>query len=478
MQSFAKKIITLTLSVLFICLAAAANDDNNVGSKKVPLKDRPSDVKGAAENQALMVGVSEVNITPPVGTPMAGGFQPRFSIGVQDPLFVKAIVLESEGKRLAYVILDLIALGREDGDRCVEKASRLSGIPADSIVWACTHTHTGPYTGPIFGLEESGIDKQWLASLPDAFARAVAEADTRKKPASMSVMRSFVVGIADNRRITFKNGRAINTWNLAAAGEDLGQSVGSEGPVDPELGILAFDDTKGRLLAVLFQYTLHTNLNFGKYLSADYPGVVYAKLRERFGPNTVTLFVPGACANINSWGYSYRQVGETISAAIIAKLDKRKPIAGAVKLASLKRDIDIEYRDLSADQEERIKAAFFAEKDRDVFRRELEVMRKQGFTKARTVLQAWRIGDVGFASLPGELFVEWGLKIKRESPFTWTFPVTLAGDYQGYLVTEEAWKAGGYESLIARSAKPAPAAVAEMSDAALAMLNEIYAPAK
>jgi hypothetical protein len=100
-------------------------------------------------------------------------------------------------------------------------------------------------------------------------------------------------------------------------------------------------------------------------------------------------------------------------------------------------------------------------------------MRRAVRTEDRTVLQAWRIGDVAFASLPGEVFVEWGLKIKAESPFPWTFCVELGGDYLGYMVTEQAWRAGGYESLTAHSARPSVAGVATMVDADLALLRRL-----
>ena len=105
-------------------------------------------------------------------------------------------------------------------------------------------------------------------------------------------------------------------------------------------------------------------------------------------------------------------------------------------------------------------------------------MRKAGKKEARTVLQAWHIGEIGFASLPGEIFGEWGLKIKRESPFPWTYPVELGGDYLGYLISENGWVAGGYEGLIARVAKPSAEGVSAMVDGTLDMLNELYSKGK
>ena len=171
------------------------------------------------QNTPLLVGTAEVDITPPVGAALAGSLTPRTSIGVQDPLYAKAIVLESGGRKLAYVILDLIKLARAEGDRGVALASERTGIPPDQIVWAASHTHTGPYTAPIFGSEEGGIDKAWLVGVPEKFAESVAQADAAKTPARMSRLRGFHVGLGHNRRLLLKDGRAINTWNLARAME-------------------------------------------------------------------------------------------------------------------------------------------------------------------------------------------------------------------------------------------------------------------
>jgi len=422
---------------------------------------------------ALMVGTAEVEITPPVGTALAGSLGPRTSVGVQDPLYVKAIVLQSGEQRLAYVILDLIKFYRREGDAAVALASERTGIPAANIVWAASHTHTGPYTGDIFGAAEGGVDTEWLAAIPGKFADAVAQAHDAVRPARMRRTRGFHVGLSHNRRLLFKNGRAVNTWNLARADGDM-QCVGSAGPIDPAVGILAFDDERGAVLAVLFHFTLHTNTNFGPRFSADYPGVVAARMRERFGADVSTLFLPGAFADLNCMGQSYRQVGDALADVIARELEEPAPREEHVRLDSVKREVVVPFRDFTADQEERIRASGWSEADQEVFRREIDIMRREGKTEAETVLQAWRIGDVGFASLPGELFVEWGLKIKRESPFPWTYPVELGGDYLGYLVTQQAWEAGGYESLIARSAKPSHEGVSQMVDGALDMLRELH----
>ncbi len=418
----------------------------------------------------LLVGAAEVDITPPVGTKLCGDLEPRTSIGVQDPLTFKAIVLESGGTKLAYVLADLIALERKVGDAAVLLASRRAGIPTDHIVWAASHTHTGPYTTPLSS--GGNIDRQWFASLPEKFAQAVVAAHDARRPARMARERGYCLRMIHNRRLKFKDGREINTW-LLQQGEQEIQCLGAAAPVDPEVGIVCFDDEQGMPIAILWHFSLHANANFGLKFSADYPGVVAGRLRERFGSGVVPIYIPGAQADINPLG-SYRQVGDELANVIIACLDKRQPAKGAIKLGALKSEVVVSCRDLTVDQERRIRDTQWAAAEQKFFRNELKLMRRGGVKKDRTLIQAWRIGEIGFASLPGELFTEWGLKIKAESPFPWTFPVELGGDCLGYLVTEQAWRAGGYESLIARSARPSVDGVAKMVDTALDMLGKLW----
>ncbi|HNS32119.1 MAG TPA: hypothetical protein PKN36_03995 [bacterium] len=426
---------------------------------------------GNQEQEFLKVGAAEVDITPPVGTLLSGSLEPRVSIGVEDPLYVKTMVLESAGRKLAYVIFDLIALDRKDGDRFVSLASEKTSIPANNIVWAASHTHTGPYTSLLFG-DKSVVNSSWLSGLPEKAAECVAAADASRKPAMFSRQRSFHYGLGHNRRVTFKNGKALNTWNLGQSPDDV-QSIGSSGPIDPEIGIFSFEDGEGRLMAVMFHFTLHTNTNFGPRFSGDYPAVVAARIRERFGPQAVTLFVPGACADINTNGGRHREVGDKLAEKIMGALENRKSDNIPPVLASAKREVVVSRRDFDIDQEERISSSGWTAKAQECFRREIEIMREEGKKEDITLLQAWRIGNAGFASLPGELFVDWGLEIKRKSPFRWTYPVELGGDYLGYLVTGKAWQEGGYESLVARSARPSCEGVEMMVGNVLDMLREI-----
>jgi len=67
------------------------------------------------------------------------------------------------------------------------------------------------------------------------------------------------------------------------------------------------------------------------------------------------------------------------------------------------------------------------------------------------ILQSLRIGDLGIAAIPCEVFVEIGLAIKAKSPFPQTFTIGLANGCHGYLPTVEQHQLGGYETWRARS---------------------------
>jgi hypothetical protein len=96
-----------------------------------------------------------------------------------------------------------------------------------------------------------------------------------------------------------------------------------------------------------------------------------------------------------------------------------------------------------------------------------------GIREVITPVGAWHLGDTVFPCLPGEPFVEWGLKLKQESPFPWTFPVELADDCVGYLVTPSAWEAGGYECLNS-SGMVSVAGARTLVDESLKMLHELW----
>jgi hypothetical protein len=89
-------------------------------------------------------------------------------------------------------------------------------------------------------------------------------------------------------------------------------------------------------------------------------------------------------------------------------------------------------------------------------------------------IQAFRLGEVGVAMLPGEIFVEHGLEIKLRSPARRTFVVELANGIMGYVPTRRAFEGGGYEQRLGNNSKLAPMAGEYMVEVSCALLDSMF----
>ena len=77
--------------------------------------------------------------------------------------------------------------------------------------------------------------------------------------------------------------------------------------------------------------------------------------------------------------------------------------------------------------------------------------------------------DVAIVLLPGEVFVELGLAIKRGSPFKHTLVIELSNDNPAYLPTGKAFKEGSYETVNSRIV---PGGGERLAEAAIQLLKE------
>jgi hypothetical protein len=79
--------------------------------------------------------------------------------------------------------------------------------------------------------------------------------------------------------------------------------------------------------------------------------------------------------------------------------------------------------------------------------------------------------DVAWVSLPGEVFVELGLAIKKRSPFSHTFLAELANESVGYIPDRRSYSEGNYEP---ESARCGPGSGEKLADAVVKLLEELH----
>lgn len=410
----------------------------------------------------MQLGTAAIDITPPVGTPMAGSLRPRASVGIDDPLLCKAMVLGNDERRLALVTLDLIAWTRRRSDEPRAAIAAQAGIPPQHVLINCSHTHSGPYTDESLDLA-GGLDETYLSRIKGAIAEAVCQAARDLREVTVGTVKTSFGGVARNRRLLRPGGSAINAW-LATAEER--ESLPLAGPNDEDLMAWVFFH-RGQPAATLWNYTVHVNAHFGTSFSADYPGRVAASLQEEFGADFFSLFLPGACGDINHT-VGFEEIHRRLSVAMRDVVHRAAP-GESEALGVAWREIALGVRD-----REPFQAAEIRDKWPDcvdVFENEDRLLKADPQDDVTTVVQALRIGDGAVAATPGETFAGLGLAIKERSPFAMTAVAELCNDIIGYIPTLEAFGQGGYETFRSRWARVTPGSGEKIVDELVEMLG-------
>jgi len=400
---------------------------------------------------SLRVGTGRVDITPPIGTWMQGyAVRDHGTEGIHDNLKATAVAVENGQRIVALLTCDLIGLDDATVDAVRRRASTLSGIDPQAIMVTCSHTHGGPATGR---RSYTTRDEHYMGMLEKQLATAVAMAVKDLRSAS-ALVGTGSVRIGVNRR--------------AARDGDVVLGENPEGPIDPEVLSIRFDDSEQRTLAVVFNYACHgTTLGGDNYLvTADYIGYARSTL-ERALPEgrALSSFVNGAAGDINphpsgSFDLARRHGlvlgAEALKASQVAREIDEPSISHCRVRAHLPLSRPPSLRELKADLTE-LKASLGEGKGK--VRASPETVAKILWTeemirrsekdeiKDHTTIevQALRIGSVGIVGLPGEVFVEIGLEVKRRSPFEATIFAGYSNGLVGYIPTDGAILQGGYE---------------------------------
>lgn len=234
----------------------------------------------------MKAGFARVDITPAPGMGMAG-YPQRDSAGpcreVHDPLYVRALWLESDGRRLAIVSHDLLFFDRLEVSRIKEGIGAASGLQPHEILLNASHTHSGPNTSTwLLGRYTNPPDAGYLQRVREATSAAVRQACDRRQEVSMQVGRGST-DLPVSRRKRDAQGRA--QWAPEPAAE-----------VCTDLPVCSFRDAQGTVVALLFSVACHPSTTNGHVISADYPGVACRRLDEALGGGIPAAMFLAGCA--------------------------------------------------------------------------------------------------------------------------------------------------------------------------------------
>ena len=340
----------------------------------------------------LYVAAAKVDITPLVGTPMDGYVdRSNPSAGIHDKLRGRALVLRTGEMTAAIVSCDLCWLGRATVAEVRRKAKALG---VDEVLLAATHTHSGPAIAD-FVEGPTALGTEYVLSLPDLIADSIRSASERLQPVTAEV-RVGNAALSVNRRL-----RSL--------------------PVDPAVATLTFRDRQGSPVAGIFNYSCHPTVlgPTNRQISGDYPGSVAELIEESQGGSFVSLFLNGACGDVNPAtcnGYLCEGTFADVSAMA------RRLVEASQDSPSAKR-------------------ADFSELGFGSSR--IGPLAPRGLTLELT---AMNLGGVALLGVPGELFASTGLWLRNNFSLRLLMIAGFANGYTGYFPTRDAFERKDYET--------------------------------
>lgn len=449
----------------------------------------------------LRAGAAKSNITPPLGLPLVGEWNNPPGSYVRHELYARCMVLDNGKTRMAFVVCDLLGISRGVSDEARRLAQERTGIPAANILISAVHTHSAASAlGNRFNLDDPL--QEYEAFVARRVADAVACAIYTLRPAQVGWTTAQEPRHVFCRRWFMKPGTTpVNPFG--STDDQVKMNPGRQNPnldrpaspVDPEISILAAQTPEGQPIGMLANYSLHyVGGTIGGEITADYYGLYNDRMQELLGadrqePPFVSLMSNGTSGNINNVDFSspgeshppygkMRIVAEDIAQGVYAAYQKiawhdQVPLGVAFEEITLKfrRPTPEELKiaqgvveDMKAGKKSTIPLAeIYAERT---------LMCEKMPEEWHFALQAFRVGDVGIASLPCEVFTETGLDIKANSPLKPAFTVSLAHGYFGYLPTPEQLKLGGYETWLGTNRLESEAEP-KMKQALLTMLQKL-----
>lgn len=408
------------------------------------------------------------DITPHRGIPLAGYFNPRPNTGVRDPLRVKAALFRSGTQICGIVSYDLVALSAEQVAGFRRALRRRGFAAAGRLMFAATHTHTGPYSCPIHG---APVNRAYLQQLVRKTVQAVLRAQAAMQPCTVTYGQTLDNPFAYNRRYYMTNGGVVTN-----PGKKNPRIVRPEGPVDREISVVVFRHGR-RLAGLLVNLVNHTDTIGDDKVSADWPGQLERRLQACLASRAPVLTLVGCSGNINHFDVTTRRnqtryaeaqrIGSGYARIVLRLMKHLKTWSGRkidcrqirflIPCRKVRRDELVKARTLlrqklstggtgnltSEDlaQGNPVIDRFFAE--------QLLVFHRQNAGRSYPY-DLTHIGfgrAVGILSLPGEPFTEIGLALKKKSPYAMTMIASLANGECGYIPMKACFRRGGYEIL-------------------------------
>ena len=388
----------------------------------------------------------------------------RISTGIHDPLLASALYLNNGSASVLLVALDILFLDPPTARELRRTIARKTHVPESGVFISCSHTHSGPVTLEMLSWQYDPVvqrvDPGYVDLLKTETLAAAVAAATNPRPAELAWTSATVDGVGCNRH-------------------------DPDGPRDPEAPLLVVRDPATRKIqAISLTYSMHPTVlhEDSRLVSSDFPAYTRLALQEAFGRDCTVLYHTGPAGNqsprYHVRGQTFeeaerlgRRLGDFAHTAIeqatnhpfdnapilnsalapVQAPTRSFPSVADAEAALVKARTtfdDLRTRNAGHGPVRTAECAWFGAEETVVLARAQADGSLRNWLKPYTTVdvQALRIGNRCMAGLPGEVFIEYSLALKRMTRYPTAVVSLVNGELQGYVVTEEAARAGGYEA--------------------------------
>ena len=397
---------------------------------------------------SLLAGAAREDITPNIGARICGYSPNQYSQSIRDRLSATALAFQSGTEKTLMISATLCELDTGLMTALRKEISQKTGMKADAILIAATHTHSGPTLMGHIGWGD--IDYEYYEEIFRPRVLAAAEkACASLQPVVMGIGKGIsLVGI--NRRQLTPDNRII-----------LGQSPW--GCFNPEMTVLSFRNREDHVVANIIHYGAHgTAAGVNTAISRDWSGHMTDALDGASGG--ITAFFNGPEGDVGP----RLSNGKTTGDGDLAYVDEMGRMAAADALRIYQTITDYHDADTAAVSsmlhlplQKRISledasrlCKEYENQTINIGRQKLEYSRtvkdsyENGYQEqtSRAIEQTIiRIGSVAFAGFPYELFSEIGMRIQQAETELDVLSLSNANGDLGYFPTQDQLCRGGYE---------------------------------
>ena len=225
-------------------------------------------------------------------------------VKIDDPLFVRALVLDDGTEKTVLVTMDCCAIAARTTSQFIlydspddfmprlrKRVETELGIPGDRVSVSASHVHA---PGRMLCDDDEQVNRT---------VAAIKQALDNLTPVTIGVGAGHEDTLTYNRTWIMKDG-TDSSWRPEPPGPEIERMR----PIDPEIGIVRMDRLDGSPLAVLYDFASHILPAVrGGNITSDFPGVTSAYLEERLGGGFTAIFLQGANGDIIEAHYDDRE---------------------------------------------------------------------------------------------------------------------------------------------------------------------------